>query len=623
MIGTPLAHRDRPEWEDLVGLFASSLPLRMRAVKRRGVRRGDRAGARHDRGRVRAPGRRVRTDRRSGGRAAQRRASSAVPGGARAAEHADAGARAAGSAGRAGPRCASGQSVRPGADVRRDHAARDRAAAVSNADRCDEAHGADDRRARRGLPPWGPAGNPPWDGTRGARRSGPPTSIVGANQSRRLRQAGRRSPSSAASRTADVSAARSRHRRGWRPAPARARRPARVERVAVCMERSRRSDRRAAGRDARPAAPTCRSIPTIRARASNGIIADCGATIVIAGEEHRALVSRARHRRAGRIVSPGLGGTGRRSRTRGHAAASRPAAGGLRHLHVGHDRRAQGRRGPASRGRAAARRDATRASASARPTSGRCSIRTRSISRSGRSGARSATARRLVVVPYWISRSPEDFARLIAAERVTVLNQTPTAFLPLVDHLDPARARRRCALVIFGGEALKPAQLRRWFDRFGDVRPELVNMYGITETTVHVTHDHIGRADAGGVASPIGQPIDDLRMHLLDARSASRRAWRDGRDFRRRARRGPRLPRSPEPDGGAVRARIRSGARRAAVSQRRPRALARRRASSTSGATTPDQAPRLPHRAGRDRSGADAAPGDARVVILRARGSPA
>src|SRR6185503_9611831 len=91
----------------------------------------------------------------------------------------------------------------------------------------------------------------------------------------------------------------------------------------------------------------------------------------------------------------------------------------------------------------------------------------------------------------------------------------PTAFLPLVDHLDPADARD-LRLVIFGGEALKPAQLRRWFDRFGDARPELVNMYGITETTVHVTHDHIGLADVAGVESPIGRPIDDLRVHLFD-----------------------------------------------------------------------------------------------------------
>ena len=43
-------------------------------------------------------------------------------------------------------------------------------------------------------------------------------------------------------------------------------------------------------------------------------------------------------------------------------------------------------------------------------------------------------------------------------------------------------------LVVFGGEALRPSSLRPWFARFGPDGPRLVNMYGITETTVHVTY---------------------------------------------------------------------------------------------------------------------------------------
>ena len=100
---------------------------------------------------------------------------------------------------------------------------------------------------------------------------------------------------------------------------------------------------------------------------------------------------------------------------------------------------------------------------------------------------------RLVVVPYWVSRDPEAFLRAAAAtERVTVLNQTPSAFRQLV------RASRRAGdalsrCVIFGGEALDPAMLAPWFERHGDERPRLVNMYGITETTVHVTYRPLTR----------------------------------------------------------------------------------------------------------------------------------
>jgi amino acid adenylation domain-containing protein/non-ribosomal peptide synthase protein (TIGR01720 family) len=129
---------------------------------------------------------------------------------------------------------------------------------------------------------------------------------------------------------------------------------------------------------------------------------------------------------------------------------------------------------------------------------------------------------RLVIVPFDVSRSPDDFYALLEREGVTVLNQTPSAFRPLmrVDAEAAERGEMRdLALrhVIFGGEALDPATLRGWVERRGDDRPRLVNMYGITETTVHVTYRVIGAEDTvDGSASPIGIPIPDLAVHLLD-----------------------------------------------------------------------------------------------------------
>ncbi|WP_374089709.1 AMP-binding protein [Methylomicrobium lacus] len=73
-------------------------------------------------------------------------------------------------------------------------------------------------------------------------------------------------------------------------------------------------------------------------------------------------------------------------------------------------------------------------------------------------------------------------------------------------------------LVIFGGEALEPYKLKPWFERYGDQRPQLVNMYGITETTVHVTYRLLARQDTDTTtASPIGRPISDLQAYLTDA----------------------------------------------------------------------------------------------------------
>ncbi|HSF43897.1 MAG TPA: amino acid adenylation domain-containing protein, partial [Thermoanaerobaculia bacterium] len=119
---------------------------------------------------------------------------------------------------------------------------------------------------------------------------------------------------------------------------------------------------------------------------------------------------------------------------------------------------------------------------------------------------------RLVVVPRWVARSPEAFRDLLVREGVTVLSQTPSAFYQLLQ-VDEGGLRLRW--VIFGGEALEPAKLRPWLDRHGDERPVLVNMFGITETTVHVTLRPLTRADleAGSV---IGPPLPDLSLHLLD-----------------------------------------------------------------------------------------------------------
>jgi amino acid adenylation domain-containing protein len=126
---------------------------------------------------------------------------------------------------------------------------------------------------------------------------------------------------------------------------------------------------------------------------------------------------------------------------------------------------------------------------------------------------------RLVVVPYLISRSFEAFYDLLHREQVTVLNQTPTAFRQLIQVEEFLDVPKELALrlVIFGGEALELQSLRPWFLRHGDQRPQLVNMYGITETTVHVTYRPLTIADLEGQpGSMVGRPIPDLQVYVLD-----------------------------------------------------------------------------------------------------------
>ncbi|AJO59575.1 non-ribosomal peptide synthetase DhbF [Bacillus subtilis] len=129
---------------------------------------------------------------------------------------------------------------------------------------------------------------------------------------------------------------------------------------------------------------------------------------------------------------------------------------------------------------------------------------------------------RLVIVPHHVSRSPEAFLRLLVKEGVTVLNQTPSAFYQFMQaereqpDLGQALSLR---YVIFGGEALELSRLEDWYNRHPENRPQLINMYGITETTVHVSYIELDRSMAALRAnSLIGCGIPDLGVYVLDER---------------------------------------------------------------------------------------------------------
>ncbi|WP_321861699.1 non-ribosomal peptide synthetase [Burkholderia cenocepacia] len=125
----------------------------------------------------------------------------------------------------------------------------------------------------------------------------------------------------------------------------------------------------------------------------------------------------------------------------------------------------------------------------------------------------------LVIVPEAVRRTADAFYDLLCDTRVTVLNQTPSAFRQLIAEEERNGREAELALrhVIFGGEALELSSLRGWIDRHGDDAPVLVNMYGITETTVHVTYRRITLADVRGRnGSLIGEPLPDMTIRLVD-----------------------------------------------------------------------------------------------------------
>ncbi|EPR12948.1 non-ribosomal peptide synthetase [Ruminiclostridium papyrosolvens] len=122
---------------------------------------------------------------------------------------------------------------------------------------------------------------------------------------------------------------------------------------------------------------------------------------------------------------------------------------------------------------------------------------------------------KLVIAPRTVAADPKEYLELLKKERVTVLNQTPTAFSNLInEELDKSESQLHIRYVIFGGEALKPAMLKDWRRKYPNTK--LVNMYGITETTVHVTYKEITEKEIESNQSNIGKPIPTLTAYIMD-----------------------------------------------------------------------------------------------------------
>lgn len=127
---------------------------------------------------------------------------------------------------------------------------------------------------------------------------------------------------------------------------------------------------------------------------------------------------------------------------------------------------------------------------------------------------------RLVVVSHSVSRSPVEFLQLLVSEKVTVLNQTPSAFYQLMQadkEKEELGNKLSLRYIVFGGEALELSRLADWYNRHPENAPTLINMYGITETTVHVSYLELNKNTTSKRGnSLIGCCIPDLDVFVLD-----------------------------------------------------------------------------------------------------------
>jgi amino acid adenylation domain-containing protein len=123
---------------------------------------------------------------------------------------------------------------------------------------------------------------------------------------------------------------------------------------------------------------------------------------------------------------------------------------------------------------------------------------------------------KLIIVSSEVAKDTLSFAEMLIAEEVTILNQTPSAFYNLseVFRTNHSNNVHHIRYVIFGGESLQPSKLEWWHQQYSSTK--LVNMYGITETTVHVTYQEIKAKEIARGISSIGKPIPTLSCYILD-----------------------------------------------------------------------------------------------------------
>ena len=122
---------------------------------------------------------------------------------------------------------------------------------------------------------------------------------------------------------------------------------------------------------------------------------------------------------------------------------------------------------------------------------------------------------KLIVISKETTKDPFVFLSFLSTEGITILNQTPSAFINLIDstqYLNKVNLNIR--YIVFAGEALYPKYLKKWHEQYPDIK--FINMYGITEITVHATFKEIKKQEIESNQSNVGTCINTLSAYILD-----------------------------------------------------------------------------------------------------------
>jgi amino acid adenylation domain-containing protein len=118
----------------------------------------------------------------------------------------------------------------------------------------------------------------------------------------------------------------------------------------------------------------------------------------------------------------------------------------------------------------------------------------------------------LVLTPSGSEKEPLHLLETIESQRITNIHFVPTMLRLMLERSDLHRCQT-LARVFCSGEALTSEIRDRFFERMTG-SPALVNLYGPTETAVHVTGWICRRDETGAV--PIGRPLANVRAYIVD-----------------------------------------------------------------------------------------------------------
>jgi amino acid adenylation domain-containing protein len=124
---------------------------------------------------------------------------------------------------------------------------------------------------------------------------------------------------------------------------------------------------------------------------------------------------------------------------------------------------------------------------------------------------------RTIIYPKPTVMDPEAFVEKLDLDQLTILELVPSYLSVLLETVNIKKLEKgfkSLNYLIATGEALSASLAERWFEVFPDI--PLVNAYGPTEASDDITHYFLTEPPAAGESVPIGAPLANLKIYIVD-----------------------------------------------------------------------------------------------------------